>query len=109
MCLIACFCLLAMCHMSPLPERGAVLMKDTAGTIGSVAALLFVTKPRPTLCDPVDWSPPGSSVHGISQARKLKWAAISFSRGSSRRGIKLASLAWQADSLPLSHLGSPLS
>ena len=36
-----------------------------------------------TLCDPVDWSPPGSSVHGILQARILEWVAISFSRGSS--------------------------
>ena len=37
-----------------------------------------------TLCDPVDCSPPGSSVHGISQARTLEWVAISSSRGSSR-------------------------
>ena len=36
-----------------------------------------------TLCDPVDCSPPGSSVHGISQARILGWVAISCSRGSS--------------------------
>ena len=36
-----------------------------------------------TLCDPMDCSPPGSSVHGVSQARMLEWAAISFSRGSS--------------------------
>ena len=35
------------------------------------------------LCDPMDGSPLGSSVHGILQARILKWAAISFSRGSS--------------------------
>ena len=35
-------------------------------------------------CDPMDWSPPGSSVHGNSQARILGWVAISFSRGSSR-------------------------
>ena len=35
------------------------------------------------LCDPVDCSPPGSSVHGISQARALEQVAISFSRGSS--------------------------
>ena len=34
-------------------------------------------------CDPVDCSPPGSSVHGISQARTLEWAAISSSRGPS--------------------------
>ena len=37
-----------------------------------------------TLCDPMDCSPPGSSVHGISQARIMGWVAISFSRGSSR-------------------------
>ena len=38
----------------------------------------------PTLCDPMDCSPPGSSVRGIFQARVLEWVAISFSRGSSR-------------------------
>ena len=37
----------------------------------------------PTLCDPRDYSPPGSSVHGISQERILEWVAISYSRGSS--------------------------
>ena len=36
-----------------------------------------------TLCDPMDCSPPGSSVHGIFQARILEWVAISFSRRSS--------------------------
>ena len=34
----------------------------------------------PTLCDPMDGSPPGSAVHGIFQARILEWAAISFSK-----------------------------
>ena len=38
----------------------------------------------PTLCDPMDCSLPGSSLHGILQSRVLEWAAISFSRGSSR-------------------------
>ena len=38
----------------------------------------------PTLCSPMDSSQPGSSVHGISQARTLDWLAISFSRGSSQ-------------------------
>ena len=33
----------------------------------------------PTLCDPIDCSPPGSSVHGILQARTLEWVAISLS------------------------------
>ena len=37
-----------------------------------------------TLCDPMDHSPPGSSVHGILQARILEWVAMPFSRGSSR-------------------------
>ena len=37
-----------------------------------------------TLCDPLDCSPPGSSVHGISQARLQEWVDISFSRGSSQ-------------------------
>ena len=37
-----------------------------------------------TLCNPVDCSPPGSSVHGILQERILEWVAISFSRGSSQ-------------------------
>ena len=37
----------------------------------------------PTLCDPMDCSPPGSSVHGILQAR-LKWVAMSSSKGSSQ-------------------------
>ena len=34
-----------------------------------------------TLCDPVDYNPPGSSVYGNSQARILEWVAISLSRG----------------------------
>ena len=37
-----------------------------------------------TLCDPMDCSPPGSSVHGILQARILEWVAIPFSRKSSQ-------------------------
>ena len=37
-----------------------------------------------TLCNPMDCSPPGSSVHGILQARVLEWVAIPFSKGSSQ-------------------------
>ena len=43
-----------------------------------------VAQSCPTLCDPVDCSLPGSSIHGILQARILEWVAISFSRGSSQ-------------------------
>ena len=42
----------------------------------------LIAKLCPTLCSPMDNSPPGSSVHGISQARTLEWVAISFPRGS---------------------------
>ena len=38
----------------------------------------------PALCDPMDWRPPGSSVHGTLQARILEWVAFSSSRGYSR-------------------------
>ena len=41
-------------------------------------------QPYRTLCDPMDCSPPGSSVHRISQARILEWVAISFCRRSSQ-------------------------
>ena len=39
-----------------------------------------VAQSRPTLCNPMDCSLPGSSVHGIFQARVLEWAVIAFSR-----------------------------
>ena len=45
---------------------------------------VLVAQSCPTLCNPMDCSPPGSSVHGILQARILEWIAIPFSRGSSR-------------------------
>ena len=41
-----------------------------------------VTQSCPVLCDPMACSLPGSSVHGIFQARELEWVAFSFSRGS---------------------------
>ena len=43
-----------------------------------------VTQSCPALCDPMDCSLPGSSVHGMLQARILKWVAIPFSKGSSQ-------------------------
>ena len=43
-----------------------------------------VSQSCPTLCDPMDCSPPGSSVHGLLQARTLEWVAMPSSRGSSR-------------------------
>ena len=45
---------------------------------------MLVAQSCPTLCDPMDCSPPGSSVHGVLQAEILEWVAIPFSRRSSR-------------------------
>ena len=53
----------------------------------------------PTLCDSMDCSPPGSSVHEILQARILEWVAMPFSRGSSPPRDQTQSPALQADSL----------
>ena len=50
----------------------------------SVYVCVLVAKSCLTLCDPMDCGPPGSSVHGMLQARILEWVAILFSRGSSR-------------------------
>ena len=44
---------------------------------------VLVAQSCPTLCNPMDHSPPGSSVHGILKVRILEWVAIPFSRGSS--------------------------
>ena len=52
-----------------------------------------------TLCNPMDCSPPGSSLHGILQARILEWISNSFSRGSSQPRDWPWSPALQADSL----------
>ena len=51
----------------------------------------------------MDCSPSDSSVHGISQAKILKWVAIPFSRGLPNAGIEAELPALQADSSPLSH------
>ena len=57
-------------------------------------------------CNPVDCGLPGSSVHGISQARILEWVAFPSPGDHPNPGIKPPSPALQADSLPQSHLGS---
>ena len=62
----------------------------------------------PTVCNPMDHSPPGSSVHGILQARILESISMPSSRGSSRLKTEPVSPALQADSLQLSHEGSPI-
>ena len=65
--------------------------------------LCLITQLCPTLCDPMDCSPPGSSVHGILQERILEWVAMP----SSRRSSQPRSPALQADSLPSEPPGEP--
>ena len=60
-----------------------------------------------TLCNPVAYSPPGSSIRGILQARILEWVAMPSSRDLPSPGIKPRSLALQADSLPSEPPGKP--
>ena len=61
----------------------------------------------PTLCDPVDCGLPGSSVHGILQARILEWVAMPFLQGIfPTQGSNSHLMHWKADSLLLSHQGN---
>ena len=48
-------------------------------TTAAAAAAAKSLQSSPTLCDPIDGSPPGSPIPGILQARRLEWVAISFS------------------------------
>ena len=70
-----------------------------------VHVCVLVTLSCTTVCDPVDYNPPGSSVHGVLQARILEWIAISFSRGSSQPRDQTWMSCMQADSLCLSQQG----
>ena len=55
---------------------------------------VLVTQSCLTLPDPMDYSPPGSSVHRIIQSKILEWVAISFSRGSSLTWVDLGDWTW---------------
>ena len=66
---------------------------------------MLVTRSYPALCDSVDCGPPGSSVHGILQARILEWVAMPFS-DLPDPGIELESPTLQI-LYRLSHQGSP--
>ena len=66
-------------QQASITGKTAIFFKDVL----AVSILCLVAQLCPTLCDSLDCSPPGSSVHGIFQARILDWVAISFSRGSS--------------------------
>ena len=70
-----------------LEEYGVFLMNSNIWVaytfLGIMKVKMLVTQSSSTLCSTMDCSPPGSSVHGILQARILEWVAIPFSRRSS--------------------------
>ena len=69
---------------SPGGTNGNLLQYFCLAGYGPWGRIDEVAQLRLTLCDPMDCSLPGSSNHGIFQARVLEWVAISFSRGSSQ-------------------------
>ena len=85
-------------HISPPPWASLLLQPPPSLLSGSsqsfrLSSLCYTStslfcaqslQSRLMVCDPIDSSPPGFSVHGIFQARILEWVAISFSRGSSQ-------------------------
>ena len=66
----------AMLSLKVSGKNPSLLLSSSAATATAAAKSL---QPCPTLCDPIDGSPLGSSVPGILQARTLEWVAISFS------------------------------
>ena len=84
--------------ISWLQSPSAVILeprKIKSDTVSTVSPSIFhivkwreVAQSWPTLCDPMDCSLPGSSVHGIFEAIVLEWIAISFSRGSSQPRVQ---------------------
>ena len=96
----------------PLAFQVALVVKNppaNALDVKEVEAEVKVAQSYLTLCDPVDCSPPSSSVHGISQARILEYFYFYFLLQcillTQKSNPHL--LHWQADSLPLSHVRSP--
>ena len=76
-------------------------------TAAAAAAAAKALQSCPILCDPIDSSPPGSSVLGILQARILEWVAISFSnawkwkvKGKSLSRVRLLVTPWTTAYLP---------
>ena len=81
-------------------HRKTIRTNKPFSKVSGHSEIVIVTQSCSTLCDPMDCSLPGPSVHGILQVRILEWIAISFSRGLPDPGIKVGSPALKADSLP---------
>ena len=100
---------------SPSSHPSRSTQSARLGSLCYIAASVCVCtkslQPCPMLCEPMDCSPPGSSVHVILQATTLEWVAMPSSRGSSRPrdwiSASLRLLHRQVGSLPLAPPGKP--
>ena len=86
------------CQPGSLPPLCLPSLPPTAHS--AYVVVVLVTQLCPTLCDPMDCSLPGSSVHGILQARILEWVAIPSPGDLPNPEAKLESPVLEADSLP---------
>ena len=103
-------------HVTPCEEHGYSFTQEKRNikrlelsfTLMHLSITLMCAQLCPTLCEPMDCSPPSSSVHGIFHARILEWVAIPYPRGSSQPGDQTCIsrlLHWQEGSLPLAPPG----
>ena len=98
-----------------LPNPNYSTAREFLSPYLSMKVKVLVTQSGLTLCEPMDYSPPGISVHGISEARMLEWVAISFSRGSfwprdwpRPPSLQADSLHWETPGKPIFLQVSPL-
>ena len=70
--------------LSTMPPRKPKKSHLNATLPYSLINFVYCSVTKPCLCDPIDYSPLGSSVHGLLQARIPEWVAISFSRASAQ-------------------------
>ena len=80
---VSLFSLIFFCQLQPASSAKGDNLTTHTRPCSSYNACMHIQS-CPTLCNPMDGSLPGFSVHGIFQARILEWVAIIFSRGSSR-------------------------
>ena len=88
-------------------------LKSSTSSCNSACVRAKWLQSCPTLCNPMDCSPPNSSVHGIFHARTLEWVAMPSSRGIFPIQVLnphlLCRLHWQMDSLPIVPPGKPIA
>ena len=78
---------------SPALQADSLPLSNKGSPPSPLKVKVLIAQLYPTLCNLIDCSPPGSSVHGDFQARILKWVAISFSRGSNPHLLQVSCTA----------------